>query len=59
LKTSPEVTQPDQWQTAVAFTVRTFGWLHILVNYAGVASAVLITAFKLEVWRKTLNVDLR
>jgi len=53
-----DLTQPDQWQAAVAFAVKTFGALHILVNNAGIASAAPIAEFKLEVWRKTLDVNL-
>lgn len=53
-----DVTQPEQWQAAVAFAVKTFGALHVLVNNAGIASAAPITEFKLEVWRKTLDVNL-
>lgn len=53
-----DVTQPDEWQAAVTFAVKTFGSLNILVNNAGIASAAPITEFKLEVWRKTLDINL-
>ena len=53
-----DVTQPDDWQAAVAFAVKTFGGLNILVNNAGIASSAPITEFKLEVWRKTLDINL-
>lgn len=53
-----DVTQPEQWQSAVAFAVKTFGGLNILVNNAGIASAAPIAEFSLEIWRKTLDVNL-
>jgi 3alpha(or 20beta)-hydroxysteroid dehydrogenase len=53
-----DVTQAQQWQEAVAFAVKTFGGLNILVNNAGIASAAPITEFKLEVWQKTLDINL-
>ncbi len=53
-----DVTQPDQWREAVAFAVNTFGGLNILVNNAGIASAAPITDFGLDLWRKTIDVNL-
>ena len=53
-----DVTQPNQWSEAVAFAVKTFGCLNILVNNAGIASAAPITEFKLDVWRKTIDINL-
>lgn len=53
-----DVTQADNWQSAIAFTVKTFGGLHILVNNAGIASAAPILEFKLDIWRKTLDINL-
>lgn len=53
-----DVTQPEQWQEAVAFAVKTYGALNILINNAGFASAAPITEFKLEVWHNTLDENL-
>jgi 3alpha(or 20beta)-hydroxysteroid dehydrogenase len=53
-----DVTQPDHWREAVAFAVKTFGGLNILVNNAGIASAAPITEFKLDVWRRTIDINL-
>ncbi len=53
-----DVTQPDQWNEAVAFAVKTFGGLNILVNNAGIASSAPITEFKLDLWRKTIDINL-
>lgn len=53
-----DVTQPDHWTAAVAFAVKTNGGLHILVNNAGIANAAPVLEFKLEVWRKTLDINL-
>jgi 3alpha(or 20beta)-hydroxysteroid dehydrogenase len=53
-----DVTQPDQWAATVAAAIKAFGGLHILVNNAGIATGAPITEFKLEAWRKTIDVNL-
>ena len=53
-----DVTQPEQWSAAVAHTTRTFGGLHVLVNNAGIANGAAITEFPLDVWRKTIDINL-
>lgn len=53
-----DVTLPEDWRSAVDFAVKTFGGLDILVNNAGIASAAPIVDFKLEVWHKTLDINL-
>lgn len=53
-----DVTEPDQWAAAVAFAIKTYGSLRILVNNAGIANSAPILAFKLETWRKTLDINL-
>lgn len=53
-----DVTQPEQWAAAVAFAVKTFGGLNVLVNNAGIASGASITEFKLDIWRKTIDINL-
>lgn len=53
-----DVTEPNQWSEAVAFAVEAFGGLNILVNNAGIASSAPITEFKLDMWRKTIDINL-
>ena len=53
-----DVTQPGQWTEAVAFAVKTFGGLSVLVNNAGIATGAPITEFKLDIWRKTIDINL-
>jgi 3alpha(or 20beta)-hydroxysteroid dehydrogenase len=53
-----DVTKPGDWAAAVAHAVKTFGGLHVLVNNAGIANAAPITTFALEVWQKTLDINL-
>ncbi len=53
-----DVTQPEQWTSAVAETVRRFGHLNVLVNNAGVAGRKTLRKFELERWRHTLDVNL-
>src|ERR1700733_13289481 len=55
---SLDVTQPGQWPSAVAETVRRFGHLNVLVNNAGVAGRKTLRKFELERWRHTLDVNL-
>ena len=52
-----DVTQPEQWASAVTETVRRFGRLNVLVNNAGVAGRKTIRKFELERWRHTLDVN--
>ncbi len=53
-----DVTQPEQWASAVAETVRRFGRLNVLVNNAGVSGRKTVRKFELERWRHTLDVNL-
>jgi 3alpha(or 20beta)-hydroxysteroid dehydrogenase len=53
-----DVTQPEQWTSAVAEAVRRFGRLDVLVNNAGVAGRKTVRKFELERWRHTLDVNL-
>src|SRR6202012_3021736 len=53
-----DVTQPEQWTSAVAETARRFGRLNVLVNNAGVAGRKTLRKFELERWRRTLDVNL-
>jgi 3alpha(or 20beta)-hydroxysteroid dehydrogenase len=55
---SLDVTQPDQWATAVSTAVREFGKLDVLVNNAGIANGGLLRDFDLDKWRQILDVNL-
>lgn len=53
-----DVTSPADWARAVDLTVKTFGYLHVLVNNAGVGGAAPLVEFPLELWKKTLDINL-
>jgi 3alpha(or 20beta)-hydroxysteroid dehydrogenase len=53
-----DVTDPNQWKTAVATTVDTFGHLDVLVNNAGIANGDLLQHFQLAKWSRTIDVNL-
>ncbi len=54
-----DVTDPEQWEAAVAATREAFGALHILVNNAGVAGGPFpLMTHSLEDWRRILSVNL-
>ena len=53
-----DVTDPVEWQFAVARCLELFGRLDILVNNAGIASGAPIADFPLEMWKKTLDINL-
>src|ERR1700743_1297380 len=42
-----DVTQPEQWASAVAETVRRFGHLNVLVNNGGVAGRKTVRKFEI------------
>ncbi|TFD29049.1 glucose 1-dehydrogenase [Cryobacterium cryoconiti] len=52
------VTEEADWTQAVTFTVETFGGLDVLVNNAGIASAAPIENFPIDVWTRTLEINL-
>ena len=52
------VTDADDWSAAVLFAVETFGGLDILVNNAGIASAAPIESFPIDVWTRTIEINL-
>jgi 3alpha(or 20beta)-hydroxysteroid dehydrogenase len=53
-----DVTDPNQWAFAVQATKEQFGTLNVLVNNAGIFTTGHIAEYPLEVWDKTLAVNL-
>ncbi len=53
-----DVTQPEEWQAAVALAVNEFGSLNVLVNNAGIVNGSPIAKFRLDKWRQILDVNL-
>lgn len=53
-----DVTSEEDWDRAVAETVRTYGKLDILVNNAGVGAGENIEAITLKEWRWVMSINL-
>jgi 3alpha(or 20beta)-hydroxysteroid dehydrogenase len=53
-----DVTEPDQWQAAVALTLAEFGSLDVLVNNAGIVNGSSLEKFDLTRWRRIIDVNL-
>ncbi|WP_025348892.1 glucose 1-dehydrogenase [Nocardia nova] len=53
-----DVTEPEQWQAAVATAVADFGKLDVLVNNAGIVNGNSLHRFELDQWRRILDVNL-
>ena len=53
-----DVTQPDQWDAAVATAVGEFGKLNVLVNNAGTVALGQLKNFDLAKWQKVIDVNL-
>ncbi|MGV0836401.1 glucose 1-dehydrogenase [Mycolicibacterium thermoresistibile] len=53
-----DVTQPEQWRTAVDAAVTEFGTLNVLVNNAGVVNGSALQRFDLTKWQQILDVNL-
>ncbi len=53
-----DVTQPDQWDAAVATATSEFGKLDVLVNNAGIVALGQLKNFDLGKWQKVIDVNL-
>lgn len=53
-----DVTEPDQWHTAVAAAVDEFGQLDVLVNNAGIVTMGSLRNYPLSDWRRIIDVNL-
>jgi 3alpha(or 20beta)-hydroxysteroid dehydrogenase len=53
-----DVTQPDQWDAAVATATGEFGKLDVLVNNAGIVALGRLKNFDLGQWQKVIDVNL-
>jgi 3alpha(or 20beta)-hydroxysteroid dehydrogenase len=53
-----DVTQPDQWDAAVATATGEFGTLNVLVNNAGIVALGQLRNFDLGKWQKVIDVNL-
>jgi 3alpha(or 20beta)-hydroxysteroid dehydrogenase len=53
-----DVTDPEQWQSAVATAQQEFGSLSVLVNSAGIANGSALQTFDLAQWQRVLDINL-
>jgi 3alpha(or 20beta)-hydroxysteroid dehydrogenase len=53
-----DVTQPDDWEAAVAAALQDFGILNVLVNNAGIVALGQLGKFDLAKWQKVIDVNL-
>jgi len=53
-----DVTQPEEWEAAVATAVNDFGKLNVLVNNAGVVALGQLGQFNVDKWNKVIDVNL-
>jgi 3alpha(or 20beta)-hydroxysteroid dehydrogenase len=53
-----DVTQPDQWSSAVAAAVGEFGKLDVLVNNAGIINVGTVEDYDLGEWQRILDINL-
>ncbi len=52
-----DVTREDEWEAAVAGTLRAFGRLDVLVNNAGIAESAPLAEMTLESYRRVIDVN--
>lgn len=53
-----DVTQPDDWDAAVATALDAFGSVDVLVNNAGIINVGLIEDYDLAEWQRILDINL-
>jgi 3alpha(or 20beta)-hydroxysteroid dehydrogenase len=53
-----DVTDPGQWEAAVAKAIGEFGTLNVLVNNAGILNGAPIQKFHLDDWRRIIDINL-
>lgn len=53
-----DVTNPDEWDRVVAFTLEQFGTIDILVNNAGISIPAPLIGFPLDTWNAVIAVNL-
>ncbi len=53
-----DVTQPDQWTSAVDTALTEFGGAHILVNNAGILNIGTVEDYALSEWHRILDINL-
>lgn len=53
-----DVTEPEQWDAAVAHTTSTFGSLNVLVNNAGIANGAALHEFTDQMWSTIIGINL-
>jgi 3alpha(or 20beta)-hydroxysteroid dehydrogenase len=53
-----DVTQPDDWASAVSLAVAEFGGVDVLVNNAGIINVGLIEDYELSEWHRILDINL-
>ena len=53
-----DVTKPDDWETAVATAVKTYGKLNVLVNNAGIGAYSPIEQYSNAEWDKIIAINL-
>jgi 3alpha(or 20beta)-hydroxysteroid dehydrogenase len=53
-----DVTQPEDWESAVATAVSEFGGLDVLVNNAGIINVGTIEDYALSEWQRILDINL-
>jgi 3alpha(or 20beta)-hydroxysteroid dehydrogenase len=53
-----DVTQPDDWDGAVATAVSEFGGLHVLVNNAGIINIGTFEDYALSEWQRIIDINL-
>ena len=53
-----DVTDPEDWKAAVAYTVQEFGKLNVLVNNAGIANGSTLQQFDHAQWDRIIAINL-